>query len=100
MFANIKSQRIFVSTNKGIHFYTHKKIIIMNAAQITKTVNKVNSESKEYSIGFRRLISLPVRVSKNIILACVLNGENDTNSMKEFLNTLTEQEFINWLKLA
>lgn len=72
----------------------------MKTAEITKTVNKVNAQPVEYSLGFKRLTVLPVRVRRNINLACVLKGENNDNSMKEFLNTLTEQEFINWLKLA
>lgn len=72
----------------------------MTTAQITKTLNKVDAQPKEYSIGFRRLTVLPVRVRTNINLACILKGENNNNSMKEFLNTMTEQEFINWLKLA
>jgi hypothetical protein len=72
----------------------------MNTATITKTLAKVNAQPLEYSLGFKRLISLPARVSKNIIVACVVNGENNTNSMKDFLNNLNEQEFINWLKLA
>jgi len=71
----------------------------MKTAEITKTVNKVNAQV-EYSLGFRRLTVLPVRVRRNINLACVLKGESNDNSMKEFLNTLSEQEFINWLKLA
>ena len=72
----------------------------MKTAEITKTVNKVNAQPVEYSLGFRRLTVLPIRVRRNINLACVLKGESNDNSMKEFLNTLTEQEFINWLKLA
>lgn len=72
----------------------------MKTAEITKTVNKVNAQPVEYSLGFKRLTVLPVRVRRNINLACVLKGESNDNSMKEFLNTLTEQEFINWLKLA
>lgn len=72
----------------------------MTKATITKTLAKVNAESKIYSLGFRRLISLPLRVRQNINLACVLKGENDNNSMKEFLHNLSEQEFINWLKNA
>jgi hypothetical protein len=71
----------------------------MKAAEITKTLNKVNAQPNEYSLGFRRLTVLPLRVRKNINLACILKGENNNNSIKEFLNTLTEQEFINWLKL-
>ena len=72
----------------------------MKATEITKTLNKVNAQPAEYSLGFKRLTVLPVRVRKNINLACILNGESNDNSMKDFLNTLTEQEFINWLKLA
>ena len=72
----------------------------MKPAEITKTVNKGNAQPVEYSLGFRRLTVLSIRVRRNINLACVLKGESNDNSMKEFLNTLTEQEFINWLKLA
>lgn len=72
----------------------------MTASIITKTLDKVNAQPKEYSIGFRRLSVLPVRVRQNISLACVLKGENNINSIKDFLNNLTEKEFINWLKVA
>ena len=72
----------------------------MTTATITKTLAKVNAQPSEYSLGFRRLSVLPLRVRQNIILACVLRGENDTDSMKEFLNDLSEQEFINWLKFV
>lgn len=72
----------------------------MKSAEITKTVKRVNTQPIEYSLGFRRLTVLPARVRKNINLSCVLKGENNDNSMKLFLNKLTEQEFINWLKIA
>jgi len=72
----------------------------MTTATITKTIAKVNDQPSEYSTGFKRLTSLPLRVRNNIILACVVNGENNTNSMKDFLNNLTEQEFINWVKIS
>ena len=72
----------------------------MTTATITKTLAKVNAQPSEYSLGFKRLTSLPVRVRHNVNLACVLKGEINDNSMKEFLNNLTEQEFINWLKVA
>ena len=72
----------------------------MTTATITKTLAKVNAQPLEYSLGFRRLTVLPVRVRQNINLACVLKGESNNISMSEFLNNLTEQEFINWLRLA
>lgn len=70
----------------------------MTNATITKTLAKVNNEPTIYSLGFRRLTSLPRRVRGNINLACVLKGETNDNSMKDFLHNLTEQEFITWLK--
>lgn len=72
----------------------------MTTATITKTLAKINAQPLNYSLGFRRLTVLPLRVRRNIILACVLKGESNQNSMKEFLNNLTNQEFINWLKVA
>ena len=72
----------------------------MTKSTITKTLAKVNAQPLEYSLGFRRLTVLPVRVRQNINLACVLKGESNDNSMKEYLNNLTEQEFINFLKVS
>ncbi len=72
----------------------------MTSATITKILNKVNTQPSEYSLGFRRLTVLPLRVRKNINLACILKGESNDNSMKEYLNNLTENEFISWLKVA
>jgi hypothetical protein len=72
----------------------------MTSATITKILDKVNTQPSEYSLGFRRLTSLPLRVRKNINLACILKGGSNDNSMKDYLNNLTENEFINWLKVA
>jgi hypothetical protein len=80
--------------------YHNKTPKDMTTATITKTLDKVNSQPLEYSLGFRRLTVLPVRVRKNLNLACILKGENNDNSIKDFLNNLTQQEFINWLKIA
>jgi len=79
-----------VSTKKGNK---------MNTTTITKVLNKVNQQPTEYSLGFKRITVLPTNVRRNINLACVLKGESNDNSMKEFLNNLTEQEYINWLKI-
>ena len=72
----------------------------MKAAVITKTIEKVNAQPSEYTLGFRRLISLPQRVRRNINTACVINGESNTLSFQQLLNEMTEKEFINFLKLA
>lgn len=70
----------------------------MTSLTITKTLKKVELQPTEYSLGFRRLTVLPTRVRKNINLSCILKGEINDNSIKEFLNNLTEKEYINWLK--
>lgn len=72
----------------------------MISAVITKTLEKVATQPVEYSLGFRRLTALPTRVRRSLNLACIAKGESNDNSMKSFLNNLTEQEFINWLKLV
>tara|TARA_R110000823_G_scaffold310803_1_gene435911 strand:- start:63 stop:281 length:219 start_codon:yes stop_codon:yes gene_type:complete len=72
----------------------------MTTSTITKILAKVNAQPLNYSIGFKRLTVLPLRVRRNINLTCVLKGESNDNSIKEFLNNLNEQEFINWLKSA
>jgi hypothetical protein len=72
----------------------------MVKSEITKTLQKVNNQNSNYSLGFRRWSSLPNRVIKNMIHLCVIKGETNTDSVKLFLNELTDSEFINWLKLA
>ena len=69
----------------------------MTNATITKTLNKLKNQPAEYSLGFKRLTVLPLRVRNDINLSCVLHGYSNTNSVKEFLNNLTEQQYINWL---
>ena len=70
----------------------------MTTATITKVLANIKNQSSIYSLSFKRLAALPVRVRKKINLACILKGETNDNSMKDFLGSLTEKEFINWLK--
>lgn len=71
----------------------------MSAAQISRVLNKIEGISNEpYSIGFKRISALPKNVRKKIALACVHRGESNDNSMKVFLNGLTNEEFNQWLK--
>jgi hypothetical protein len=76
----------------------------MTIATITKTLKKVEVQQKEYSLGFRRLTVLPARVRKSFDLAANLktnwDGKKALDNQKSFLGGLTEQEYINWLKLA
>ena len=82
-------------------WYQKLKTKYMTTAVITKTLEKISNEPKEYSLGFRRWVCLPKRVKRDIYInCCFLRGENNIDSMKKFLNDLTEQEFINWMKLA
>jgi len=74
--------------------------MLMNDLQIKEIINEVKSQPKEYSLGFRRLTSLPISIRRNINLACVMRGNDNDNLMKDFLQTLTDQEFINWLKIS
>ncbi|MCB0516583.1 MAG: hypothetical protein KDD49_11010 [Bacteroidetes bacterium] len=76
----------------------------MNAATITKTLKKVAEQPSNYSLGFRRLTVLPTRVRRAFDLASNLktnwDGKQALENQKSFLEGLTEQEYINWLKLA
>lgn len=72
----------------------------MNKATITKTLNKVESQDKTYSLGFRRLHSLPVKARKMFNLACFAEGvdaEDVHQEQKDFLESLSDDEFVNWL---
>lgn len=66
---------------------------------ITKILKKVEQQPSEYSLGFKRISSLPKRVRKSIGAACALRGESNDMSAKQFLNGLTDAEFLNWLKV-
>ena len=76
----------------------------MNKATITKTLKKVENlknDKQSYSLGFCRLASLPVRVKRNFDLAAFLElGHLQIfDYQKQFIGELTEQEFINWMKV-
>ena len=80
----------------------------MTTSTITKTLKKIEgtiklSETDTFyaaSLGFHRMQALPARVRKNVGLACIMKGESNTNSVVEMFNTLTGEEFTNWLRLA
>ena len=72
----------------------------MNNATITKTLNKFELQDGEYSIGFRRLISLPAKVRKSFDLAGLLNGISINQihqEQKDFLESLSNEEFRTWM---
>lgn len=76
----------------------------MTTATITKTLKKLENQPREYSLGFRRLIVLPVRVRRAFDLAANLKTNWDRKealeNQKTFLGSLTNDEYKNWLKTA
>jgi hypothetical protein len=72
----------------------------MKQSQVTKTIALLKEQPAIYTSGFNRLAVLPKRVRRDINLACILRGETNNNSMITFFESLTEDEYINWLKNA
>ena len=76
----------------------------MKTATITKTLKNVNAQPNEYSLGFKRLMALPSRVRLAFGVAANLetkwDGKKALENQKSFLEGLTEEEFINWMRLA
>lgn len=76
----------------------------MKSSVITKVLKKVNSNSEKYSLGFKRLMALPLRVRKSFDLAANLqtnwDGKTALDNQIKFLNDLSDGDFINWLKTA
>ena len=75
----------------------------MNNATITKTLKKVNESKKNYSLGFSRWSSLPAKVRKNLDLAIYLKNDHIDNmhaEKNEMFESMTESEFVNWMKTA
>tara|TARA_R110000851_G_scaffold141057_3_gene278647 strand:+ start:2016 stop:2252 length:237 start_codon:yes stop_codon:yes gene_type:complete len=78
----------------------------MTTATITKTINKLNSnleaEIGKASLGFKRFFVLPTRVRRALDLAIYLETKDlNTHQKKvDFFEAMSEQEYINYLKLA
>ena len=74
----------------------------MNNATITKTLKKVEEANKNYSLGFSRWSSLPAKVRRNLDLSIYLKNGNIKDMHKEkteMFECMTEQKFINWMKV-
>ena len=94
-----------LTTNREVIFYTHTNEgdKEMNKSAITKTLNEVEKLTAQYSLGFARIHALPKRVRNNLNLASLLNGvgtKDAHHQQKDFLESLSESEFLNWLKIA
>ena len=51
-----------------------------------------------YSVGYHRLRSLPEETQNKANIACAVY-QKTTTELCEFLGSLTEMEFLNWLKV-
>ena len=72
----------------------------MKASQVTKTLEK--QFNSKYSLGFNRYDVLPSRVKKELKIAHLIKtGSTDShNAIVNFLGSLTEVQYENWLKVA
>jgi hypothetical protein len=71
----------------------------MTTQIITKTLAKVNAQPTEYSLGFKRLTVLPLRVRKHFDLASNLetnfDGKKALENQKNFLADSFTKGIIN-----
>jgi len=84
----------------------------MTQAVITKALNQLmnnielgkTNSAYDWSLGYHRLSVLPCRVKRNYDLAANLqtnwDGKKAFDNQIDFLGGLTDQEFINWMRLA
>ena len=78
----------------------------MKTAIITKTLSKLNSNLEDthgvLTLGAKRFFVLPTRVRRALDLAIYLNtGSTNTFKIKiDFFEEMTNEEYINYLKLA
>lgn len=75
----------------------------MNKSAITKTFNKAQNLTAQYSLGFARLHALPVRVRNALNTALLLDGVDSKEihqQQKAFMESMNDSEFKNWLALA
>ena len=76
----------------------------MTSAAITKTLKKLKAQPSNYSLGFRRIQSLPARIVKSFDLAVYLKldsiGSDHYEYKMNFFSEMTEKEFVNFLKMS
>lgn len=89
-------------TAHAINYFKQTKYKKMINSVITKVLQSVENEPLEYSLGFRRLISLPRKTRLSFDIAANLKTDWDSGkahqNQKDFLGSLSESEFIEWLK--
>lgn len=74
----------------------------MTQATVTKTLANQELQDTKYSLGFRRYSVLPTRVRHAIGLAYLIANKSidHLESTKAFFESMSEEEYVNYLKLA
>ncbi|WP_305843040.1 hypothetical protein [Photobacterium leiognathi] len=74
----------------------------MDSSDISNVLVAIDTCTDDFTLGFKRYITLPSHVRLNIATAYYLEtGCLDyLPRIKKFLGDMTEDEYINWLKLA
>ena len=72
----------------------------MTTAAITKTLKKVQEETQEMSIGYKRYFALPARIVKELGTTYVLqtNRVDFVDFLTSRLDVLNEEQFCKFLK--
>ena len=72
----------------------------MNAATITKTINKVRANDQPQSIGFKRYIALPQQIRQNLHTCHLLEtgSSNAHDRIVKFFGEMTDEEYVAWMK--
>jgi hypothetical protein len=70
----------------------------MKNETIIKVFRNFKKQPKKYSLGFKRLVSLPKDIRHKISISCMLKGEFNDHSVKFKLDKMTNQEYVNWMR--
>ena len=93
LFAQLKNCRIFTPV-------ITTTTTTMTTAAITKTLKKVQEETQEMSIGYKRYFALPARIVKELGTTYVLqtNRVDFVEFLTARLDVLNEEQFTKFLK--
>lgn len=71
----------------------------MTTATYTKIAKKVESEDCRYSLGFRRLISIPRAARSKVEIAAMLQtgSTNNCEFLRDFFGGMSDSEFKIWV---
>ena len=72
----------------------------MTQATVTKILSKIANDDAQCSLGFRRLSNLPSKMAVALQFAMYLahRDDNEHARAKAFLEAMSEEEFVIWMK--